>query len=78
MDSALKLQLRHCSRDCGLDPSIRWLHFFEALPYFAIVILARRNTRWGYALGIATALFWIYSAAFVTNFFGSGVRALTA
>jgi hypothetical protein len=60
------------------DPSIRWLHLFEALPYVAVIALAARTNRWAYALGVATAVFWTYSAAFVTNFFESGMRALNA
>jgi len=54
------------------DPSIRWLHFFQAWLYIAVVYLAFRQNRWGYFLGIVTAAFWDYTVLFVNNFFHSG------
>lgn len=58
------------------DPSIRWLHFFQAWLYVAVIILTYRRSRWGYFLGIATAAFWNYSVLFVNNFFHAGREQL--
>jgi hypothetical protein len=60
-----------------LDPSIRWLHFFQAWMYVATVVLAIRRNRWGYFIGIATAGFWDYLNVFVTTFLRSGLHWLS-
>ena len=54
------------------DPSIRWLHFFQAWLYVATLVLALRRDKWGYFLGIATAAFWAYGALFLNGFFQAG------
>lgn len=54
------------------DPTIRWLHFFQALLYVAIALLALQRDKWGYFLGIATAAFWAYGALFLNGFFQAG------
>jgi hypothetical protein len=54
------------------DPSIRWLHFFQAWLYVAVIVLTYRQSRWGYFLGIVTAGFWNYGVLFVNNFFQAG------
>jgi hypothetical protein len=30
------------------DPTIRWLHLFQALIYVAVILLARERSAWGY------------------------------
>jgi len=58
------------------DHTIIWLHLFQSFQYAAIVALAARRNLWGYLFGIAVAAFWIYIAAFVTNFVQSGFENL--
>jgi hypothetical protein len=59
------------------DPSIRWLHAFQALLYVAIAALALHRNRWGYFLGVATAGFWNYATLFLNNFFHAGREQLS-
>ena len=61
-----------------LDPTIRWLHFFQAWMYLLPLWLARRRNRWGYFIGISAAAFWEYIAAFVSTFLRSGLHWLSA
>lgn len=42
------------------EPSIRVLHFFQALIYVAIIFLTRRNSAWGFGAGCLIAAFWNY------------------
>ena len=58
------------------DHTIIWLHLFQSFQYATIVALAARRNLWGYLFGIAVAAFWIYIAAFVTNFVQSGLQNL--
>lgn len=39
-------------------PGLRILHSFQALIYIAVVVLARRNSSWGYGAGFAIAMVW--------------------
>ncbi len=39
-------------------PGLRILHSFQALLYIAVVVLARRNSPWGYGAGFAIAIVW--------------------
>lgn len=59
------------------DPSIRWLHFFQAWLYLATPLLVLRQDRWGYFLGAVTAAFWNYATLFLNNFFHAGREQLT-
>jgi len=59
-----------------LDPTIRRLHFFQAWMYVAVVVLAFRQIRWGYFIGLSAAAFWDYCNLFVTTFFISGLHWL--
>lgn len=58
------------------DPTIRWLHFFQAWMYLATIVLAMRRSRWGYFIGISVAAFWDYINLFVTTFFRNGLEQL--
>lgn len=58
------------------DPSIRWLHFFQAWLYVATAMLVLRQERWGYFLGMVTAGFWNYATLFLNNFFHAGREQL--
>jgi hypothetical protein len=41
-------------------PSLRLLHFFQALIYAAIIVMARRKSPWGFGAGCLIAGFWNY------------------
>jgi len=58
------------------DPSIRWLHFFQAWMYLAAIWLGLRKNRWGYFIGLSAAGFWVYCNLFVTTFFVNGLQQL--
>jgi hypothetical protein len=60
------------------EPSIRWLHFFQAWMYVAAITLSLRRNRWGYFVGISAAGFWNYLNLFVTTFFHNGLHWLAA
>jgi hypothetical protein len=58
------------------DPSIRWLHFFQAWMYIAALWLSLRKNLWGYFIGLSVAGLWAYSNLFVSTFFVNGLRQL--
>jgi hypothetical protein len=58
------------------DPSIRWLHFFQAWMYVATIWLSLRKSRWGYFIGLSAAGLWAYGNLFVTTFFLNGLQQL--
>lgn len=60
------------------EPDIRWLHFFEAWTYLAVIVLSLRHSRWGYFIGMSAAGLWDYLNLFVTTFFRSGLQWLSA
>ncbi|HEX4965391.1 MAG TPA: hypothetical protein VF173_31565 [Thermoanaerobaculia bacterium] len=60
------------------DPAIWLLHTLQALIYVAVIVLARRNSAWGFGAGFTIALLWNGANLFVTTFIGSGVDALLA
>jgi len=59
-----------------VEADIRWLHFFQAWMYVATVVLAARNNRIGYFIGLSAAGFWVYTNLFVTTFFLNGLHEL--
>jgi len=61
-----------------LEPDIRWLHFFQAWMYLAIIALSFRGSRWGYFVGVSAAGFWDYINLFVTTFLRSGLHWVSA
>jgi len=60
------------------DPSIRWLHFFQAWMYFAAIWLSLRKSVWGYFIGLSAAGLWAYGNLFVTTFLVNGLQQLAA
>lgn len=58
------------------DPSIRVLHFFEAFPYLLAAILCLRHIRSGYAFGMVSGGFWLWTAGFLTTFIRNGFEQL--
>jgi hypothetical protein len=58
------------------DPTIRWLHAVEALPYVLAAILGTRRRKAGYALGVASGLFWLWLAGWLVTFVRNGFEML--
>jgi hypothetical protein len=56
------------------EPKIRLLHALQALIYFAVILLTRRESAWGFGAGAAIAVFWNYVNLFVTSFIADGIR----
>jgi hypothetical protein len=54
-------------------PELRLLHFLQALIYVAIVILARRNSAWGFGAGVIIAVAWNSLNLFITHLMQTGV-----
>src|SRR5262245_61279398 len=54
------------------DPTIRVLHLFESLPYLVAAGLCLRQRRFGYLLGVASGLFWLWMAGALTTFIRNG------
>jgi hypothetical protein len=59
------------------DPSIRVLHLFESLPYLLAAILCLRHARSGYAFGMVSGAFWLWTAGFRTTFIRNGFEQLS-
>ena len=53
-------------------PQLRLLHFFQALIYVAVIVLARRNSAWGFGAGVTVATFWNCLSLFVTHLIQAG------
>ena len=58
------------------DPTIRVLHFLQALIYAAILIATRQRRAWGFGVGVFIATFWNYTNLFVTTFVANGWQQL--
>jgi hypothetical protein len=54
------------------DSTIRVLHVFESLPYIAAAVLCLRHQKFGYALGVVSGAFWLWTAGFLTTFIRNG------
>lgn len=59
------------------DPTIVWLHIFQAMMYVLAIVLVVIRSRWAYTLSLSIATFWNYTNLFVTSFFRNGLDALT-
>ena len=53
-------------------PELRLLHFLQALIYVAVIVLARRNSAWGFGAGFAIAVIWNAMGLFVTHLIQAG------
>lgn len=53
-------------------PQLRLLHLFQALIYVAVLVLTRRNSPWGFGVGVTIATAWNCLNLFVTHFFQAG------
>jgi hypothetical protein len=56
-------------------PQLRPLHSLQALIYVAVVILARRNSPWGFGAGFTIAVVWNSLNLFVTHLMQAGAVA---
>jgi len=54
------------------DPTIRWLHLFQALIYVAVIFLAGERSAWGYGAGCIIAAFWNWTNFAHTQFISAG------
>lgn len=59
-----------------LVPQIRVLHAFQSLIYVAVVVLAGRNSPWGFGIGALMAVAWNCLNLFVTHLMQAGVAQL--
>jgi hypothetical protein len=53
-------------------PQLRLLHSFQALIYVAVIVLTRRNSPWGFGVGVIIAAAWNCLNLFVTHLFQAG------
>jgi hypothetical protein len=53
-------------------PRLRPLHLFQALIYVAVIVLTRRNSPWGFGVGVTIAAAWNCLNLFVTHLFQAG------
>lgn len=54
-------------------PQLRLLHLFQALIYVAVIVLTRRNSAWGFGVGVIIPVLWNSLNLFVTHLFQAGV-----
>jgi len=59
-------------------PGLRFLHSFQALIYVAVIVLARRNSAWGYGAGFSIAVVWNAMGLFLTHLIERGAAAFVA
>lgn len=59
-----------------LEPQLRVLHAFQSLIYVAVVVLARRNSPWGFGIGATMAAAWNCLNLFVTHLMQTGMALL--
>lgn len=58
------------------DPTVLSLHSLQALIYVAVIVLARRDSAWGFGAGFTVAVLWNSANLFATGFIAAGVDAL--
>jgi hypothetical protein len=54
-------------------PQLRTLHVLQAFLYVAIILLARRDSPWGFGAGVIIATVWNGLNFFITHLFQAGV-----
>ena len=59
-----------------LEPQLRVLHALQSLIYVAVVVLARRNSPWGFGIGAIMAAAWNCLNLFVTHLMQTGMALL--
>jgi hypothetical protein len=58
-----------------LVPDLRVLHSLQGLIYVAVIVLARRNSPWGYGAGFSVAIVWNAVGLFMTHLVQTGALA---
>ena len=58
-----------------LVPDLRILHSLQSLIYVAVIVLAHRNSAWGYGAGFSIAILWNAMGIFVTHLIQTGAVA---
>ena len=53
-------------------PQLLYLHLLQALIYLAVLVLTRRNSAWGYGIGVIVPTAWNCLNLFVTHLFQKG------
>ena len=53
-------------------PQLRLLHVFQALIYVAVIVLTRRNSPWGFGIGVIIPTAWNCLNSFVTHLLQKG------
>jgi hypothetical protein len=53
-------------------PQLLKLHLLQALIYLAVFVLTRRNSPWGYGIGVIVPTAWNCLNLFVTHLFQKG------
>jgi hypothetical protein len=56
-------------------PGLRLLHCFQGLIYVVVILLARRNSAWGFGAGFTIAVAWNSLNLFVTHLMQTGAVA---
>ncbi len=59
-----------------LEPQLRFLHALQSLIYIAVVVLAGRNSPWGFGIGAIMAVAWNGLNLFVTHLIQTGMALL--
>lgn len=57
-------------------PQLRLLHAFQALIYVAVILLARRDSAWGFGAGFTIAVAWNSLQLFITHLMQAGAHEL--
>jgi hypothetical protein len=55
-------------------PQLRLLHVLQAMIYLAVLVLTRRNSPWGFGIGVIIPTAWNCLNLFVTHLFQAGAR----
>jgi hypothetical protein len=53
-------------------PQLRLLHLLQGLIYVAVVVLTRRNSPWGFGVGVIIPAAWNFLNLFITHLFQAG------
>jgi hypothetical protein len=57
-------------------PQLRLLHILQSLIYFAVLVLAMRNSPWGFGAGTIIAIAWNCLSIFITHLFQAGLEEM--
>jgi hypothetical protein len=57
-------------------PQLSLLHVFQSLIYVAVLVLTRRNSPWGFGIGVIIPVAWNCLNLFVTHLFQKGAMQL--